>query len=193
MVHIPDVLADREYTQHESARLGHWRTMLGVPLLRQGTPIGALTVTRSEVRPFNERQIELLTTFADQAVIAIENVRLFDEVQARTGELSEALERQTATSEVLRVISSSPGELNSVFQTILQNAIRICEATFGTIYQFEGDMARPVAWVGAPPKLGDYYAQRGLFRQLATSRTYSTPRRRANWLTRRPTCPRWRL
>src|SRR5262249_15055103 len=94
MMHIEDVLADPEYTHLDSQRLGRWRTMLGVPLLREGTPIGAVTLTRSEVRPFTDKQIELLQTFADQAVIAIENVRLFDEVQARTRDLSETLEQQ---------------------------------------------------------------------------------------------------
>ena len=98
MVHIPDILADSEYNQPEAAKLGRWRTMVGVPLLREGTPIGALTLTRSVVRPFTDKQIELLTTFADQAVIAIENVRLFDEVQARTEELSESLRQQTTTA-----------------------------------------------------------------------------------------------
>src|SRR5438094_428278 len=120
MVHIPDILADSEYKQLKAAKLGRWRTMIGVPLLREGTPIGALTLTRSAVRPFTDKQIELLTTFADQAVIAIENVRLFDEVQARTRELTDALERQTATSEVLQVISSSAGELEQVFQPMLE-------------------------------------------------------------------------
>jgi len=97
MVHIPDVLADSEYNQPEAQTLGRWRTMLGVPLLREGKPIGALTVTRSMVRPFTDKQIELIAAFADQAVIAIENVRLFDEVQSRTRDLSEALDQQTAT------------------------------------------------------------------------------------------------
>jgi signal transduction histidine kinase len=137
MVHIPDVLADPEYTQHESARLGHWRTMLGVPLLREGTLIGALTVTRSEVRPFNERQIELLTTFADQAVIAIENVRLFDEVQARTREVQESLEYQTAISDVLNVISRSPNELQPVIDAILQTAARLCEAEYALFWRLQ--------------------------------------------------------
>ncbi len=90
------------------------------------------------MRPFTEKQIELVTTFADQAVIAIENVRLFDEVQARTRELTESLEQQTATSEVLQVISSSPGELEPVFQSMLENAVRICDAKFGVLNLYGG-------------------------------------------------------
>jgi GAF domain-containing protein len=103
------------------------------------------------VRPFTDKQIELVSTFADQAVIAIENVRLFDEVQARTRELSEALEQQTATSEVLGVISTSPGELEPVFRTMLANAVRICEAKIGSLYIREGDAFRTVATHNAPP------------------------------------------
>src|SRR5262249_387665 len=116
----------------------------------EGIPIGALTLTRSTVRPFTDKQIELLTTFADQAVIAIENVRLFEAEQLRTRELSEALEQQTATSEVLRLISSSPRQLEPVFRAMLENATRLCEAKFGTLYLCEGDALRTSAMYGAP-------------------------------------------
>ena len=164
MVHIPDAIADPEYSQPKAQKLGRWRTMLGVPLLRKNAPIGALTVTRSEVRPFTDKQIELLVTFADQAVIAIENVRLFEDVQKRTQELSEALEQQTATSDVLRVISSSPGELEPVFQTIMSNATRLCEAKFGVLYLYDGSEFHIGALLGAPPALIEFYRQRGSFR-----------------------------
>jgi GAF domain-containing protein len=150
-IHIVDVQADPEYTFLDAARMGGIHTMLGVPLLREGTPIGVIVLQRRSVQPFTDKQIELVTTFADQAVIAIENVRLFDEVQARTAELSESLEQQTATSEVLQVISSSPGELQPVFQAMLANATRICEAKFGTLYLREADGFRTVATHNAPP------------------------------------------
>src|SRR5262245_38168237 len=127
-VHILDVLADPEYAFIEVQKKGGFRTMLGVPLLREGTPSGVLIVNRTVVRPFTDKQIELVQTFADQAVIAIENVRLFDEVQARTRELSESLEQQTATSEVLRVISSSPGDLEPVLDTLVETAAHLCNA-----------------------------------------------------------------
>src|SRR5262249_36063570 len=125
IIHIPDVEADPEYTWSEGQKLGKYRAVLVVPMLREGIVIGVLSLTNCEVGPFTDKQIELAMTFADQAVIAIENVRLFDEVQARTRDLTESLEQQTATSEVLRVISSSPGELDGVFQTMLGNATRI--------------------------------------------------------------------
>ena len=105
IIHIHDVLADSEYSR-ELALAGGWRAVLAVPLLRDGIPVGAISVGKVEPTPFSERQIQLLTTFADQALIAIENVRLFEAEQQRTRELSEALEQQTATSEVLKVISS---------------------------------------------------------------------------------------
>ena len=103
------------------------------------------------MEPFTDKQIELVETFADQAVIAIENVRLFNEVQARTDDLTESLEQQTATSEVLRVISSSPGELEPVFQAMLENAIRICEAKFGILFRYENGAYVAVAKLGVTP------------------------------------------
>jgi GAF domain-containing protein len=154
-VHIPDVLADPDYTRRESQNRGQQRSMLGVPLMREDVPIGVIALHRTKVQPFTDKQIELVETFADQAVIAIENVRLFDEVQARTRELSESLEQQTATSEVLQVISSSPGELQPVFEAMLENAVRICEAKYGTLFLHEGDGFRLAATNGIPPGLAE--------------------------------------
>ena len=149
---IADVLADPEYEETESQKLAQFRTTFAAPLLRQGgEPIGAIALQRTVVKPFTEKQIELVQIFADQAVIAIENVRLFEEVQARTRELSESLEQQTATSEVLQVISSSPGELEPVFQSMLANATRICEANFGVLFLYEEGAFRAVALHGAAP------------------------------------------
>jgi GAF domain-containing protein len=125
--------------------------MLGVPLLREGTPIGVFILTHSEVRPFTEKQIELVETFADQAVIAIENVRLFDEVQGRTAELTESLEQQTATSEVLSVISSSPTDVQPVFDAIALSAARLCEAFDVVVFTVDGNILRLVAHHGALP------------------------------------------
>jgi GAF domain-containing protein len=153
MVHVADVQSDPDFADSDLTRqrsIAGAHTVLGVPLLREGIPIGVIILSRFLVRPFTDKQIELVTTFADQAVIAIENVRLFEEVQARTRELSDALEQQTATSEVLRVISSSPGELEPVFETMLGNAIQLCGAKFGVMSLREGEAFRVVAAHGAP-------------------------------------------
>jgi GAF domain-containing protein len=152
-VHIHDCEADPEYKPPGILNIAGNRAILGVPLLREGVPIGVMTMTRSIARPFTQKQIELATTFADQAVIAIENVRLFDEVQARTRELSESLEQQTATSEVLGVISSSPGELKPVFETMLANATRLCGAEFGVLELDDGDGSRIAAVHNVPSAL----------------------------------------
>jgi GAF domain-containing protein len=162
-VHIPDVLADREYKFSKGQKLGGFKSLLGVPLLREGEPIGVIVLARTRVQPFTDQQIALVTTFADQAVIAIENVRLFDAEQRRTAELSEALEQQTATSEVLGVISSSPGELDPVFQAMLENAVRICQAKFGTVFRYDGGHFHRVAGTGTPPKLVEFQKQLGPF------------------------------
>src|SRR5262249_43825541 len=130
-VQVHDIQADPDYKLPGILALGKYRTALGVPLLREGAPIGVLVLARTRVQQFTHKQVELVTTFADQAVIAIENARLFEAEQQRTRELSESLEQQTATAEVLKVISSSPAELEPVFNALLANAIRICEATFG--------------------------------------------------------------
>src|SRR5262249_32904817 len=164
VIHIPDVLNDPDYTFAKAQELGGFRTALGVPMLREGVPMGVLGLSRSEVRPFTDKQIELVTTFADQAAIAIENMRLFDEVQARARELSESLEQQTATSEALGVISSSPGELEPVFNAMLENAVRLCEAKFGAMYLSEADAFRIVAMLNVPPAIAEMRRRNPVFR-----------------------------
>src|SRR4030095_12377932 len=132
------------------------RAGIAVPMMRERTVVGVVTLQRKEPRPFSDSHIQVVTTVAAQAVIAIENARLFDEVQARTRELSESLEQQTATSEVLKVISSSPGELESVFNAMLANAIRICEATFGNLFLCEGLIFRSVTIHNKPQSHFDF-------------------------------------
>ena len=151
-VQIPDVLSDPEYAFGEFARLGDFRTILGVPLVREGVPTGLFVLHRAAVRPFGEKQIKLVETFADQAVIAIENNRLVNE-------LRQSLEQQTATAQVLQVISSSTGDLPHVFATMLENATRICEAKFGTLYLKDGDGFRATAMHNAPPEYEEARAQ----------------------------------
>ena len=144
-VHVSDVLADPDYTYVETQRRAGYRTMLGVPLLREGTPIGIVLLMRRSVQPFTDKQIELVETFADQAVIAIENVRLFEAEQQRTRELSEALEQQTATSDVLKVISGSLNDLKPVFETIGRRAEKLCDAEISVISMVDGDQIRLVS------------------------------------------------
>ena len=132
-IHVQDVLADAEYTMAETAQKAKIRTALGVPLLREGNPIGVILVGRHAVQPFTDRQIDLVETFADQAVIAIENVRLFDEVQARTHDLAESLQQQTATADVLKAISRSTFDLQTVLNALIESAARLCNADQGAI------------------------------------------------------------
>jgi class 3 adenylate cyclase/putative methionine-R-sulfoxide reductase with GAF domain/HAMP domain-containing protein len=157
VIHITDVKADSEYAFVEARRLGNYRTILCVPMLREGVPIGLLGLTRSEVQPFTDKQIELVTIFADQAAIAIENARLLNE-------LRESLEQQTATSEVLGVISSSPAELEPVFQAILANATRLCSATFGGLSLYDGEVLRYAAHYNIPPGYTDFRLRERLWR-----------------------------
>ena len=150
----PFPIPDTEETMHtpirEIARLHGFRSMLFVPLMNGGVPIGIISVTRVQPGSFADHHVQLLQTFADQAVIAIENVRLFDEVQAKTADLSNSLEQQTATSEVLEVISASPGELEPVFQKMLENATRICGANFGVLSLYDGECFTNVAHYNVP-------------------------------------------
>src|SRR5262245_3578403 len=151
-VHILDAQTDPDYELRKSQKLGDYHTLLGVPLLREGNLIGVFGLARHTIRPFTEKQMELVNTFADQAVIAIENTRLLNELRQRTDDLSESLDQQTATSEVLKVISSSPGELTPVFDSVLANATQLCEASHGAMWIREGDGLRNVAFHGILPE-----------------------------------------
>jgi two-component system, NtrC family, sensor kinase len=159
MVHIPDVQTDPEYAWTESRELGGYRTMLGVPLLREGVAIGVLAMTRDEPQPFTDKQIELLQTFADQAVIAIENTRLFNEVQAKTADLEESLQQQTATAEVLKIISRSAFDLQAVFDTLIGSAVDLVGALNGTICLREGNGYRYLATSGIGHEFGRFLAE----------------------------------
>jgi GAF domain-containing protein len=171
VVHIPDVLADPEYTYLEGQRLGGYRTVLTVPMLREHVPVGVLSLTRSEVRPFTDKQVELATTFADQAVIAIENVRLFDEVQARTRELSESLEQQTATAEILTVISNSLSDTQPVFDAIVASGLKLFPGAAVIILLADRDKVDAAA-VAAPDRSGVEAIRRRL--PIPLTREYMT-------------------
>ncbi len=154
-VQLADIRTTRSYNERHpfvmAAVEAGYRTVLAVPMIKEGELIGAFTILRQQVRPFTDKQIELVENFANQAVIAIEKTRLLSELRQRTDDLTDALEQQTATSEVLKVISSSPGALEPVFEAMLANATRVCEAKFGVLYLFEGDAFRAVALHGASP------------------------------------------
>jgi GAF domain-containing protein len=144
-VQVADALTDPNYAMAELQKKVGFRTMLGVPLLREGVPIGVLILNRTVVRPFTDKQVELVTTFADQAVIAIENVRLFDEVQARSRELSEALEQQTASAEILGVISNSLDDTQPAFDAIVRSGQKLFSDAAVSIALPDGDMVRAAA------------------------------------------------
>jgi GAF domain-containing protein len=160
---IPDTEASTYELQNISRARGY-RSMLYAPLMSDGMSIGFIAVTRVQPGTFPDHHVQLLRTFADQAVIAIENARLFEEVQAKTRDLTESLQQQTATSEVLKVISSSPGELEPVFKSMLENAVSICDAKFGNLFLIDGDSAHWEAGVGTPPKLAQYFTHSRSFR-----------------------------
>ena len=167
LVQITDLLSDDAYKKGSplavsGATLAGIRTLLAVPMLKDDHLVGAIVIYRQEVRPFNEKQIALIQNFAAQAVIAIENARLLNELRQRTtdltertADLTEALEQQTATSEVLQVISSSPGDLEPVFASMLENAVRICDAKFGNIYRWDGEALHIVATHNTPPAFAE--------------------------------------
>jgi PAS domain S-box-containing protein len=150
-VQILDPLTDPLYAAKDEPRIGNARTMIGVPLMREGAPIGVIALARSRVEAFTDKEIELVTVFADQAVIAIENARLMTETR-------EALDQQTATAEILRVINASPGDLEPVFDAMLEKAMHLCEAAFGYMMLYDGERFRPGAQRGVPAALAKYFA-----------------------------------
>ena len=160
-VHLPDMAATTPYAEGhprvvEAVELGGIRTVVAVPMLKENELIGIISIHRREVRPFTDKQIALVTNFAAQAVIAIENARLLNELRQRTTDLTEALEQQTATSNVLQVISSSPGNLEPVFATMLENAVRLCDAKFGSINRWDGEALHLVATYNVPPDFAEF-------------------------------------
>ena len=169
VVHIDDLAADERYAKSMLAKVAGARTALAVPMLRDNELVGAIAIYHQDVHPFTDKQIDLVSNFAAQAVIAIENTRLLNELRQRTDDLSEALDQQTATSEVLGVISSSPGELEPVFQAVLENAVRICDAKFGVLFRYDSEFFDPAALFGVPPAHAEHLLQRGRFQTEAGS------------------------
>jgi len=155
-IQIADVLSDPEYRARGYVQAFGYRTILSVPLLREGITIGTFNLTHDEVNPFTDKQIELVTTFADQAVIAIENVRLFEAEQERTRELTESLQQQTATADVLKVISRSAFELQPVFESVAESAVRLCGADKAFVWRFDGELLRMVVAYNASPELKEF-------------------------------------
>ncbi len=156
VVHVPDVLADPDYAYRRGQEIGKYRTLLGVPLMRSGEVIGIFSLARYAVQPFGPREISLVRTFADQAVIAIENVRLFEEVQARNREVTEALAQQTATADVLKTISSSAFDLDAVLGTLVKSAAELCRASNGIIVLRDDDVYRLAQQIGFPQEFSEY-------------------------------------
>ena len=152
-VEVADVLEDSEYQWGELQEIAGYRSALGVPLLRDGETVGILALTRNRVQPFSAKQIELATTFADQAVIAMENARLFAEVQQRTEELSESLKQQTSTAELLKVISRSALDIKKVFEAVGQTALRLCDADRAVLFRFDGKVNHVVVGLNVPDEL----------------------------------------
>jgi two-component system, NtrC family, sensor kinase len=184
IVHVPDLSKDRAYLERDplvvsAVEQGSVRTVLVVPMLKEKELVGAIGMYRDEVQPFTDKQIELLANFAAQAVIAIENTRLLNELRQRTDDLSESLQQQTATSEVLSIISSSPGALDPVFEAMLQNAIRICDARFGALWLYDGNDFRSAALHDVPADFVEFWRRgphhpspgSGLARIVKTRRT----------------------
>src|SRR5262249_35596304 len=154
-IQIPDILADQEYRGRISKQT-NFRSLLAVPLLRGGRAIGAIVIYRVEPGSFADKQLLLLQTFADQAVIAIENVRLFEAEQQRTRELSESLEQQTATAKVLEVISRAAFDLQAVFETVVESSVRLCGAHRAIIYRFDGELLRLAAGLNASQEFKEW-------------------------------------
>jgi signal transduction histidine kinase/putative methionine-R-sulfoxide reductase with GAF domain len=156
-IHVFDVRSDSGYALMPSLVVDDRRTVLGVPLLRESEVAGVIVLLRTRVEPYTQRQIGLIETFADQAVIAMSNARLFEAEQARTHELSVALQRQMATSEILGIISASPGKLEPVFDAILERARELCAARFGHLLLFDGPTLRPAALHNVPPAYAEFW------------------------------------